>query len=135
MGVVSNQICFGAPRDALRPSLPSCKASRSTIRRASTHLDENDTSPLEVLLIDPSRKDDTRLPQPTAAMTGGGFIPTASAAEEYELDEQGGEAERHAVQWVGKAGVKGPRWARMPLLTVGMLGVQVSGVSICSFRE
>lgn len=67
-------------------------------------------------------------------MTGGGFIPTASAAEEYELDEQGVDAERHAVQWVGKAGVKGPRWARMPLLTVGMLGVQVSGSSGCSFR-
>jgi solute carrier family 45 protein 1/2/4 len=30
-----------------------------------------------------------------------------------------------SVQWVGTPGVKGPRWARLPLLTVGMLGTQV----------
>lgn len=55
-------------------------------------------------------------------MTGGAFFP--SAAEEYDLDEQGTVG--HAVQWVGTPGVKGPKWARMPLLTVGMLGIQVS---------
>jgi len=60
-------------------------------------------------------------------MTGGAFIPTGGATdEEYELDEQGGGSpERHAVQWVGKAGVKGPKFAKFPLLTVGMLGIQV----------
>lgn len=60
-------------------------------------------------------------------MTGGAFFPTTSGAEEYELDESG--SERHAVQWVGTPGVKGPRWARMPLLTVGMLGIQVGSLS------
>jgi len=54
-------------------------------------------------------------------MTGGGFIP--SGGEEYDL---GGLASGHEVQWVGTPGVKGPRWAKMPLLTVGMLGIQVS---------
>lgn len=61
-------------------------------------------------------------------MTGGAFFPT-SGAEEYELDEAGypggSGGGNHAVQWVGKAGVKGPKWAKMPLLTVGMLGIQV----------
>ncbi|KAK4689643.1 solute carrier family 45, member 1/2/4, partial [Tremellales sp. Uapishka_1] len=55
-------------------------------------------------------------------MTGGAFFPPASGDEEYELDTQG--QERHAVQWVGTPGVKGPGWARMPLLTAGMLGIQ-----------
>ncbi|KAG8924819.1 hypothetical protein FRC01_011008, partial [Tulasnella sp. 417] len=27
--------------------------------------------------------------------------------------------------WSGVARVKGPRWARMPLLTIGMLGLQI----------
>ncbi len=59
-------------------------------------------------------------------MTGGGFFPTGGATdEEYELDEQGGSTERHAVQWVGKPGVKGPKLAKVPLLTVGLLGIQV----------
>jgi hypothetical protein len=60
---------------------------------------------------------------PACAMTGGAFIPTA-ADEEYDLDEHG--RERHSVQWMGMPGVKGPKWAKMPLLTVGMLGIQVS---------
>ena len=61
-------------------------------------------------------------------MTGGAFFPTGGATdEEYELDEQGENTERHAVQWIGKPSVKGPRFAKMPLLTVGMLGIQVSG--------
>ncbi|OCF35755.1 solute carrier family 45, member 1/2/4 [Kwoniella heveanensis BCC8398] len=56
-------------------------------------------------------------------MTGGAFFPTAHADdEEYDLDELGNE--RHAVQWIGTASVKGPKWARLPLLTVGMLGIQ-----------
>ncbi|WVN86277.1 uncharacterized protein L203_101440 [Cryptococcus depauperatus CBS 7841] len=53
-------------------------------------------------------------------MTGDAFF--AAGAEEYELDELGMQA--HAVQWIGTAGVKGPKWARLPLLTVGMLGIQ-----------
>ena len=57
-------------------------------------------------------------------MTGGGaFIPTGP--EDFELDELGQPSTNHAVQWVGKPGVKGPKWARLPLLTVGMLGIQV----------
>ncbi|WVF67635.1 hypothetical protein IAT40_002393 [Kwoniella sp. CBS 6097] len=56
-------------------------------------------------------------------MTGGAFFPTvAGDDEEYDLDELGNE--RHAVQWIGTASVKGPKWARLPLLTVGMLGIQ-----------
>ncbi|WWD19321.1 hypothetical protein CI109_103779 [Kwoniella shandongensis] len=55
-------------------------------------------------------------------MTGGAFFAPSGGDEEYDLDENG--AERHSVQWIGTAGVKGPRWARMPLLTVGMLGIQ-----------
>ncbi|WVQ80005.1 hypothetical protein IAT38_002106 [Cryptococcus sp. DSM 104549] len=54
-------------------------------------------------------------------MTGGAFFPTA-ADEEYDLDHPG--VESHAVQWIGTASVKGPKWARLPLLTVGMLGIQ-----------
>lgn len=53
-------------------------------------------------------------------MTGGGFVPGGGGGEEYDL---GGPS--HAVQWVGTPSVKGPRWAKMPLLTVGMLGIQV----------
>ena len=60
-------------------------------------------------------------------MTGGAFFPTSGLDdEEYELDEHDGNVERHAVQWIGTPGVKGPRFARLPLLTVGMLGIQVS---------
>lgn len=55
-------------------------------------------------------------------MTGGAFIPSGRD-EEYDLDQYGNE--RHSVQWVGTPGVKGPKWAKMPLLTVGMLGIQV----------
>lgn len=29
------------------------------------------------------------------------------------------------LEWAGSAGVKGPSWARLPLLTVGMLGLQI----------
>ncbi|KAK8854544.1 hypothetical protein IAR55_003283 [Kwoniella newhampshirensis] len=55
-------------------------------------------------------------------MTGGAFFAAGGGDEEYDLDENG--VERHSVQWIGTAGVKGPRWAKMPLLTVGMLGIQ-----------
>ncbi|WWC90419.1 uncharacterized protein L201_005354 [Kwoniella dendrophila CBS 6074] len=55
-------------------------------------------------------------------MTGGAFFAPTGGDEEYDLDEQGNE--RHSVQWVGTAQVKGPKWAKMPLLTVGMLGIQ-----------
>lgn len=61
-------------------------------------------------------------------MTGGAFFASAGDAEEYELDEYGGSSERHAVQWVGTPGVKGPKFAKLPLLTVGMLGIQVSSM-------
>lgn len=55
-------------------------------------------------------------------MTGGGsFLP--SRGEEYDLG--GGNNGGHAVQWVGTPNVKGPQWAKMPLLTIGMLGIQV----------
>ncbi|ORY32115.1 major facilitator superfamily domain-containing protein [Naematelia encephala] len=55
-------------------------------------------------------------------MTGGAFFAAGGGDDEYDLDEQGVGA--HAVQWVGKPGVKGPKWAKTPLLTVGMLGIQ-----------
>ncbi|OCF57727.1 solute carrier family 45, member 1/2/4 [Kwoniella mangroviensis CBS 10435] len=55
-------------------------------------------------------------------MTGGAFFAPSGADEEYDLDEQGNE--RHSVQWIGTAQVKGPKWAKLPLLTVGMLGIQ-----------
>ncbi|RXK42376.1 hypothetical protein M231_00366 [Tremella mesenterica] len=48
-------------------------------------------------------------------MTGGAFIPTAD-----EFDDSGS----HEVQWVGKPSIKGPRWAKVPFLTIGMLGIQ-----------
>ncbi|WVQ72695.1 hypothetical protein IAR50_002255 [Cryptococcus sp. DSM 104548] len=47
-------------------------------------------------------------------MTGSAFFPADTERAE----------DAHAVQWVGTAGVKGPQWARLPLLTVGMLGIQ-----------
>ena len=28
------------------------------------------------------------------------------------------------MQWLGTPGVKGPKWAKIPLLTIGMLGIQ-----------
>lgn len=52
-------------------------------------------------------------------MTGGGAFAIAPQ-EEYDLGTPG-----HSVQWVGTPGVKGPPWAKLPLLTVGMLGTQV----------
>lgn len=55
-------------------------------------------------------------------MAGGGFFVPGSGDEENDGTTAGEGA--HAVQWVGKAGVRGPRWARMPLLTAGMLGIQ-----------
>lgn len=36
----------------------------------------------------------------------------------------GGIGRRREVEWVGKPHVVGPEWMRMPLLTVGMLGLQ-----------
>jgi solute carrier family 45 protein 1/2/4 len=52
-------------------------------------------------------------------MTGGAYMPPT----EYDDDLE--RASGHSVQWVGTPGVKGPSWARLPLLTVGMLGTQV----------
>jgi solute carrier family 45 protein 1/2/4 len=57
-------------------------------------------------------------------MTGGAFFPTSQAADDYELDELGQAGEGHSVQWIGTPGVKGPKWGKLPLLTVGMLGIQ-----------
>lgn len=34
-------------------------------------------------------------------------------------------AHNDAGRWTGRAGVKGPTWAKMPLLTVTMLGMQI----------
>jgi solute carrier family 45 protein 1/2/4 len=58
-------------------------------------------------------------------MVGGAFIPSAHV-DDYELDEltTGSHPDAHAVQWVGTPSVKGPKWARTPLLTVGMMGIQ-----------
>lgn len=56
-------------------------------------------------------------------MTGGAFFPAAHV-DDYELDELGQVGTGHAVQWIGTPGVKGPKWGKLPLLTVGMLGIQ-----------
>lgn len=53
-------------------------------------------------------------------MTGGAHFYPVTGADDAEL-----AVERHGVQWVGTPGVKGPSWAKLPLLTVGMLGTQV----------
>lgn len=55
-------------------------------------------------------------------MVGGSYLPPAGA-DDYELGFDSDDA--HAVQWVGTPGVKGPKWGRLPLLTVGVLGTQV----------
>lgn len=64
---------------------------------------------------------------------GGAFLP--SRGEEYDLGGGSGPNGGHAVQWVGTPSVKGPKWAKLPLLTIGMLGIQVcrrdSGI-LCS---
>lgn len=57
-------------------------------------------------------------------MTGGSFLPIPGA-DEYDIDSYDAELGAHSVQWVGTPGVKGPSWARLPLLTVGVLGTQV----------
>ncbi|BEJ17284.1 hypothetical protein CspHIS471_0606850 [Cutaneotrichosporon sp. HIS471] len=56
-------------------------------------------------------------------MTGGSFLPLP--ADEYDINSYDAELGAHSVQWVGTPGVKGPAWARLPLLTVGVLGTQV----------
>ena len=53
-------------------------------------------------------------------MAGGGFFVAGAGGDE----EQDGASHGHAVQWVGTAGVKGPKWGKLPLLTIGMLGIQ-----------
>lgn len=63
-------------------------------------------------------------------MTGGSFMPIRGV-DEYELStyddnpELGHNSDAHSVQWVGTPAVKGPSWAKLPLLTVGVLGTQV----------
>lgn len=54
-----------------------------------------------------------------STMAGGAFFVSSSAN-----DEESHPYGSHAVQWVGTASVKGPKWGRLPLLTVGMLGIQ-----------
>lgn len=53
-------------------------------------------------------------------MAGGGFFVAGAGGDEEGYSSHGG----HAVQWVGTAGVKGPKWGKLPLLTIGMLGIQ-----------
>lgn len=53
-------------------------------------------------------------------MTGGSYLPLG------DLETAGGiDPDAHSVQWMGTPSVKGPKWAKLPLLTVGMLGTQV----------
>lgn len=51
-------------------------------------------------------------PSPGSAMTGFSALPGASAPS-------------FNASWSGVGRVKGPRWAQMPLLTIGMLGLQI----------
>jgi solute carrier family 45 protein 1/2/4 len=53
-------------------------------------------------------------------MAGGGFFVAGAGGDEEHDYAHGG----HAVQWVGAAAVKGPKWGKLPLLTIGMLGIQ-----------
>lgn len=46
------------------------------------------------------------------SMTGFSALPAASSSSS-------------SGSWTGAARIKGPKWARMPLLTVGMLGLQI----------
>lgn len=64
-------------------------------------------------------------------MTGGGF--SLPVVDDDDLDgdddiatslESGGLARPSRVEWVGKPLVAGAPWMRLPLLTVGMLGLQ-----------
>lgn len=57
-------------------------------------------------------------------MAGGAFFAPSGGGDSEEQQSGG-----HAVQWVGTPGVRGPKWVRMPLLTVGMLGIQVGFLS------
>ena len=47
-------------------------------------------------------------------MTGGFALPLA--------DESGGGS---ASRWAGEARILGPRWAQLPVLTFGLVGVQL----------
>lgn len=47
-------------------------------------------------------------------MTGFSALPTS------EEDTEG-----EGIRWEGTSEVYGPKWARLPLLTIGLLGVQV----------
>lgn len=88
-----------------------------TDRPTAEHSDPRSQSLTAHNLTEPSV---TTTPTPFPAnMTGGGAFVTAPR-EEYDLGNTD-----HSVQWVGTPGVKGPPWARLPLLTVGMLGTQV----------
>ena len=53
-------------------------------------------------------------------MAGGGYFVAGAGDEEQDYGSHGA----HAVQWVGAAAVKGPKWGKLPLLTIGMLGIQ-----------
>jgi solute carrier family 45, member 1/2/4 len=46
-------------------------------------------------------------------MTGFSSIPVAEEAEDGE------------TQWAGMSRILGPKWIQLPLLTVGLLGVQI----------
>lgn len=41
------------------------------------------------------------------------------------LDTEHGRRDDDESRWVGVSGVRGPKWARLPLITLGMLGIQI----------
>ena len=49
-------------------------------------------------------------------MTGFSALPVA---------EEGGEDYEDSTRWAGVPRILGPKWAQLPILTVGLLGVQL----------
>ena len=50
------------------------------------------------------------------------FVPGGGGDDASAFEDGGG----HDVQWVGTPSIRGPKWAKVPFLTMGMLGIQVS---------
>lgn len=56
-------------------------------------------------------------------MTGFGSLSVSESAENGD------------VRWAGRSRIMGPKWMQMPLLTIGLLGVQVLWSAEMSYGE
>ncbi|KAF8307893.1 hypothetical protein DL93DRAFT_2171488 [Clavulina sp. PMI_390] len=64
-------------------------------------------------------------PTPISSELGNKTVPSLlrkSAVQDAENDSRPGSS-----RWIGTAGVRGPSWARMPLLNLGTAGIQILG--------